>query len=214
MVELRKRKAPTQPATSSVAGKRSKKCQQSLIAENPAAQPKKTAPGLPSDNLTAAGDSLVLKGFGGEIETNDGVKTDLEKLVDESKSGVLLFTYPRASTPGCTKQACMFRDSHNYLSSTGFSVYGLSTDSLKANSTFRTKQKLPFPLLCDSASTLIAALGLKRVPKGTIRGVVAVDKQGKVLLLKSGGPDATVEAARQLVASAPNNDRNIQKTIS
>jgi peroxiredoxin Q/BCP len=98
-----------------------------------------------------------------------------------------------------TKQACMFRDGYDFLTSTGFSIFGLSADSPKANTTFRTKQTLPYPLLSDTASTLIAALGLKKNPKGTSRGVFAVDKEGKVLLLQAGGPDATLEAARQLV---------------
>jgi peroxiredoxin Q/BCP len=49
----------------------------------------------------AVGDIIDLEGFGGEIETNDGEKTTLKKLVDESKNGVVLFTYPKASTPGC-----------------------------------------------------------------------------------------------------------------
>jgi len=47
------------------------------------------------------GDTITVEGFGGEIETNDGVKTSLAKLLDESKAGVVLFTYPKASTPGC-----------------------------------------------------------------------------------------------------------------
>lgn len=57
------------------------------------------------------GDTITVEGFGGEIETNDGVKTSLAKLLEESKAGVVLFTYPKASTPGCefepaTKFAC------------------------------------------------------------------------------------------------------------
>lgn len=49
----------------------------------------------------AVGDVIDLEGFGGEVQTNDGEKTTLKKLVDDSKSGVVLFTYPKASTPGC-----------------------------------------------------------------------------------------------------------------
>ena len=48
-----------------------------------------------------AGDSITLAGFGGEIETQGGEKTSLQKLVEKSEKGVVLFTYPRASTPGC-----------------------------------------------------------------------------------------------------------------
>lgn len=94
----------------------------------------------------------------------------------------------------------MFRDSYDHLTSTGLSIYGLSADSPKANSTFKTKQKLPYPLLCDRNFSLIAALGLKKLPRGTVRGVFAINKNGEVLLSHAGGPDATVEATRQLVA--------------
>ena len=49
----------------------------------------------------SVGDTITLDGFGGEVETNDEEKVTLSKLVDDSKSGVVLFTYPKASTPGC-----------------------------------------------------------------------------------------------------------------
>lgn len=101
-----------------------------------------------------------------------------------------------------TKQACLFRDRHTHFTSGGFSVYGLSTDSPKANTTFQTKQNLPYPLLCDPHATLIGAIGFKKAPKGTTRGVFAVDKKGKVLLREAGGPDATVNAAQELVGSS------------
>ncbi|KAJ5238671.1 hypothetical protein N7468_003290, partial [Penicillium chermesinum] len=132
-------------------------------------------------------DLLDLERFGGEIETNDGQKTSLRSLLEESNAGVVIFTYPRASTPGCTKQACLFRDNHKLLTSTGLAIYGLSADSPKANTTFLTKQNLPYPLLCDPAFTLIGAIGFKKAPKGTTRGVFAVDKKGKVLLREAGG---------------------------
>jgi peroxiredoxin Q/BCP len=98
-----------------------------------------------------------------------------------------------------TKQACLFRDNHKHLTSTGLSIYGLSADSTKANTTFKTKQNLSYSLLCDPSATLIGAIGLKKIPKGTTRGVFAVDKKGKVLLREAGGPDATVDAVQKLV---------------
>lgn len=101
----------------------------------------------------------------------------------------------------------MFRDNYTHLSSTGLSIYGLSGDSPKANTTFKTKQKLPYPLLCDREATLIAAIGLKKKPKGTLRGVFAVDKNGKVLLCEAGGPDATVDAVQKIVANAASEDK-------
>lgn len=59
------------------------------------------APAAAATTKAVVGETIDLKGFGGEIETNEGEKTTLEKLVSESKNGVVLFTYPKASTPGC-----------------------------------------------------------------------------------------------------------------
>ncbi|KAM0178830.1 hypothetical protein ACHAPC_008298 [Botrytis cinerea] len=146
------------------------------------------------------GETIDLKGFGGEIETNEGEKTTLEKLVSESKSGVVLFTYPKASTPGCTTQVCAFRDSHPTLLLTGYTVYGLSKDSPKSNTTFKTNQKLPYTLLCDTKSTLISAIGLKNA-KGTTRGVFVIDKSGKVLAAQAGSPKGTLEVVEGLIGA-------------
>ncbi|KAF2722414.1 AhpC-TSA-domain-containing protein [Polychaeton citri CBS 116435] len=93
----------------------------------------------------------------------------------------------------------MFRDSYKPLTATGLDIYGLSTDSPKANTTFKTKQNLPYPLLCDPAATLIQAIGLKKAPKGTQRGVFVVTKEGKVLAAEPGGPAATVEVVKKIV---------------
>ncbi|OJJ94660.1 hypothetical protein ASPACDRAFT_82473 [Aspergillus aculeatus ATCC 16872] len=210
MVELRKRKATTQPLETEQKSKR-------ILELDPASKrgPKQvTAGGALADASSDAyhespkvGETLDLNQFGGEFENHDGTKLRLKDLVDSSKSGIVLFTYPRASTPGCTKQACLFRDNYESLTSSGMSVYGLSADSPKANTTFKSKQKLPFPLLCNSSYTLIAALGFKKMPKGTTRGVFAVNKLGRVLLHQRGGPDATVEAARQIVIASKEEKR-------
>ncbi|KAF4460108.1 peroxiredoxin Q BCP [Fusarium albosuccineum] len=151
------------------------------------------------DSKVEVGDVVNLDGFGGEIETNDGDKTTLKKLVDDSKSGVILFTYPKASTPGCTKQVCFFRDSYEPLTADGLAIHGLSTDSPKANTTFKEKQKLPYPLLCDPKATLIEAIGFKKAPKGTTRGVFVIDKEGKVLVAEAGSPQGTVDKVKALV---------------
>lgn len=100
MVELRKRKAPTQPNITETKGKRGKKEETSSSDR----QTRKTNDATNADSLAGVpnvGDTIALDGFGGEIETNDGTKTNLKELVATSKSGVVLFTYPKASTPGC-----------------------------------------------------------------------------------------------------------------
>ncbi|EBA27397.1 thioredoxin peroxidase dot5 [Aspergillus fumigatus] len=203
MVELRKRKAPSQnPATKN----KSKRLKETASEETSPTLVQSSKEDERSTHVShkkppTVGDTIDLDNFGGEVELNDGTKTTLKHLVDTSKSGIVLFTYPRASTPGCTKQACLFRDKYDYITSTGLSIYGLSADSIKANSSFKAKQSLPYPLLCDTASTLISSLGFKKTPRGTTRGVFAVDKQGKVLLLQPGGPDATVDAVQQLISA-------------
>ena len=99
-----------------------------------------------------------------------------------------------------TTQVCLFRDTYTPLTATGLSIYGLSTDSPKANTTFKTKQNLPYPLLCDPSASLIGAIGLKKSPKGTQRGVFVVKKDGEVLAAEPGGPAATVVVVKGVVA--------------
>ncbi|KAI2625881.1 AhpC-TSA-domain-containing protein [Hypoxylon sp. NC1633] len=203
-VELRKRKAPA-PVPEPPAKKQSKVSKVAAkvkdTVKGKAAKPA-NANGASKPTKPVVGGTIALDGFGGEVETNDGDKTTLKALVDESKSGVVIFTYPKASTPGCTNQACLFRDSYEPLTKGGLAIYGLSTDSPKANTAFKTKQNLPYPLLCDPSATLIDAIGLKKAPKGTTRGVFAIDKDGKVLLAEPGGPAATVDAVKKLVAES------------
>ncbi|KAI1439248.1 thioredoxin-like protein [Xylaria sp. CBS 124048] len=170
-------------------------------AKDAVAKPAAKTNGSKKSAMPAVGDTISLQDFGGEVETNDGVKTTLKALVDESKAGVVLFTYPKASTPGCTNQVCLFRDSYSDLTKDGLTIYGLSIDSPKANTTFKTKTNAPYPLLCDPSATLIEAIGLKKEPKGTTRGVFVVDKTGKVLLAEPGSPAGTVDAVKNLVAS-------------
>lgn len=81
-------------------------------APAPAAPPAKTANKKKAGKV-AVDDVVDLEDFGGEIETNDGKKTSLKDLVEESKAGVVLFTYPKASTPGCAYLSTL----SNHLSS-------------------------------------------------------------------------------------------------
>jgi peroxiredoxin Q/BCP len=94
----------------------------------------------------------------------------------------------------------LFRDAYEPLTGTGLSIFGLSNDSPKANTTFKTKQNLPYPLLCDPKQTLIGAIGLKKEGNKTTRGVFVVDKTGKVLAAEPGGPAATVDVVKAIVA--------------
>ncbi|KAH8693114.1 thioredoxin-like protein [Talaromyces proteolyticus] len=212
MVELRKRKTP--PSAAAPAQEKKPKSTKPKGKAESTQEKKKTSSASSKTPVPKTGETISLKGFGGEIQTNDGTSTTLEALVASSKSGIVIFTYPKASTPGCTKQACMFRDKHEHLTSTGLSIYGLSADSPKANTTFKTKQNLPYPLLCDPNATLIGSLGLKKSPKGTVRGVFAVDKNGKVLLLEHGSPVGTVDAVEKIVGEAAKDEDKAEEAES
>lgn len=215
MVELRKRKTPppaparpakkkagAKPATSKAGkAKAAVAAKVEAIKEVVTGGPNGAKKSAPAAGAPSVGDSIDLASFGGEIETHDGTKTTLAKLVEDSKAGVILFTYPRASTPGCTTQACLFRDAYAPLTTTGLSIYGLSSDSPKANTAFKTKHNLPYTLLCDPSATLIKAIGMQKAAKGTKRGVFVVDKAGKVLAAEGGGPQATVDVVKKVVDS-------------
>ena len=102
--ELRKRKAPAvEPAAAPPSKKKGPVAKAvAKVKEVVSGSPKAAKTNGPSSaSKIAVGETISLSGFGGEIETNDGVKTTLKKLVDESTAGVVLFTYPKASTPGC-----------------------------------------------------------------------------------------------------------------
>lgn len=206
-VELRKRKAPP-PAPEPPKKKAAKAKTEPKAKED--AKPKKAEPapaktnGAGSKKVTV-GDTVDLPTFGGKVTLNDGTETTLAELVEKSGSGVVLFTYPKASTPGCTTQACLFRDSYEPLTKGGLAIYGLSRDSPKSNTTFQEKQKLPYPLICDPKATLISAIGLSKAPSSTQRGVFVVDKDGKVLLAEPGSPAGTVAAVKKLVESKDTN---------
>ncbi|KAF2100617.1 AhpC-TSA-domain-containing protein [Rhizodiscina lignyota] len=199
MVELRKRKepppAPEKPTKKTTATSKLAKVKNAVIEKVEGAINDKA----PAAEAPIVGQTIDLAAFGGEVETHDGSKTSLKQLVDESEAGIVLFTYPKASTPGCTTQACLFRDAYEPLTVTGLSIYGLSSDSPKANTAFKTKQKLPYPLLCDPSYSLIRAIGMAKAPKGTKRGVFVIAKDGKVLACEGGGPKATVDVVKKVV---------------
>ena len=102
-VELRKRKAPP-PTPTPVAKKRANSTKgDAKVKEDAKVATKAVTNGgkAPAPAKVAVGDVIALDGFGGEVETHDGERTTVKKLVDESDRGIVLFTYPKASTPGC-----------------------------------------------------------------------------------------------------------------
>lgn len=72
----------------------------------------------------------------------------------------VVYFYPRADTPGCTKQACSLRDAYTRLTDRGVKVIGVSTDSPEAQKRFQEKYKLPFTLIADTDKKVLAAFGV------------------------------------------------------
>ena len=93
-----------------------------------------------------------------------GVRHNLTEITS-SGNKVILYFYPRDSTPGCTVQACDFRDDMARLSSHGYTVFGVSKDSAKSHENFIGKQELNFPLLMDEDGTIHEAFGTWRLKK-------------------------------------------------
>ncbi len=83
------------------------------------------------------------------------------KIAELGKAGYLLvYFYPKADTPGCTKQACSLRDSYAALTDKGVKILGVSSDKAKSQKAFQEKYKLPFELLADDDATVIKAFGV------------------------------------------------------
>jgi peroxiredoxin Q/BCP len=82
------------------------------------------------------------------------------KLSDYKGKKLVLFFYPKASTPGCTMEACNLRDNYQTFISKGFDVLGVSADSAKRQQNFITKNKLPYRLLADEDKAVINAYGV------------------------------------------------------
>ncbi len=110
------------------------------------------------------------------------------KLSDYKGRKVIVYFYPAASTPGCTKQACDFRDNLRDLDGAGFDVVGISPDKPEKLAKFRDKEQLTFPLLSDPDRKVLTewggAYGEKTMYGKTVQGVIrstfVVDEKGKI----------------------------------
>jgi thioredoxin-dependent peroxiredoxin len=81
-------------------------------------------------------------------------------LSDFKGMNVILYFYPKDDTPGCTAEACDFRDNYQSMVSRGFEVIGISTDDEKSHKKFETKYNLPFTLIADEDKSIVEAYGV------------------------------------------------------
>jgi peroxiredoxin Q/BCP len=114
-----------------------------------------------------------------EGPTGDGTKLGLKNFV--GKKNVVLYFYPKDDTPGCTKEACSFRDNLQSVRKMGAEVIGVSLDSVESHKKFATKYKLPFPLISDKEKRIANAYGvLKDTGASASRVTFIIDKAGKI----------------------------------
>src|SRR3712207_6716446 len=128
------------------------------------------APGDPAPDFTLPSDS-----------------GDTVSLKDLRGRKVVLYAYPAAMTPGCTKQACDFRDSLASLQAAGYEVIGISPDKPAKLARFREHDALTFPLVSDADKTVLTAYGAYgekqmygRTVTGVIRSTFVIDEDGRI----------------------------------
>ena len=119
---------------------------------------------------------------------------------------VVLYFYPRDDTPGCTTEACSFRDDYSHYTQAGVTILGVSPDTSKAHAKFKAKYGLPFSLLADTeheVCELYQVWGLKKAMGreyyGVFRTTYLIDEDGKIIKVfenvKPAGHSAEILAA-------------------
>jgi peroxiredoxin Q/BCP len=120
-----------------------------------------------------------------ELKDQDGKEWRLKDLQGQK---VILYFYPADDTPGCTKEACDFRDSHQYWQNAGYLVLGVSPQGIESKKAFAEKFSLNFPILADDDGSVSKAYSAVRdmpgdwkgIPLITSRSTFVIDENGKI----------------------------------
>ena len=118
-------------------------------------------------------------------------------LSDLKGQTVVLYFYPRDNTPGCTKEACNFRDNYPQFQSENIAVCGISTDTVKSHQKFAVKHNLPFPLLADEDITVSTAYGVYGLKKFMGKEYMGIKRTTFVI-----APDGTIANIYKKVKTA------------
>jgi len=114
-----------------------------------------------------------------EGPTSDGSRLGLKDFA--GKKNVVLYFYPKDDTPGCTREACSFRDNLQPIRDMGAEIVGVSLDSIQSHDRFANKYGLHFPLISDKDKRIATAYGVLRdIGLSTNRVTFIIDKKGKV----------------------------------
>jgi peroxiredoxin Q/BCP len=114
-----------------------------------------------------------------EGPTTDGTQLRLKDFI--GKKNVVLYFYPKDDTPGCTKEACSFRDNLQPIRSMGAEIVGVSLDSVESHKKFTAKYRLTFPLISDKGKRIATSYGVLKDNKTSAKRVTfLIDKRGRV----------------------------------
>jgi peroxiredoxin Q/BCP len=102
------------------------------------------------------------------------------RLSDERGHALIVYFYPKDETPGCTKEACAFRDAWDKFKAANVQIFGVSTDDEASHAEFAKKEKLPFPLLADPEGAWVKAFGVSTTLGMASRVSFLIDGAGKV----------------------------------
>ena len=143
--------------------------------------------------------SLKIGDASPQFEAKDNVGNTI-RLSDYTGKKLVLFFYPKASTPGCTAEACNLSDNYQSFLAKGYDVLGVSADSAKRQQNFINKYDFPFPLLADEDKAVIEAFGVWGPKKfmgkeydGIHRTTFVIDEKGMIedIILKVKTKDHT-----------------------
>jgi len=119
-----------------------------------------------------------------ELEDSEGT---VHKLSDYQGETIVVYFYPKDDTPGCTKEACSFRDSYKDFKDAGVTIIGISPDKVESHKKFKDKYALPFTLLADSDHEVCESYGVWGLKKsfgreyeGVYRTTFIIDPEGQV----------------------------------
>lgn len=122
-----------------------------------------------------------------EFELLDDRNT-LRRLSDFRGKYVVLYFYPKDDTPGCTKEACNFRDDYSAYEKAGVTILGVSPDAPRSHAAFKARFQLPFPLLADEGHKVCDLYGvwgpkkfMGREYEGVLRTTFLIDPQGNIV---------------------------------
>ncbi len=129
-----------------------------------------------------------------QLKDQSGENFDIDQYI--GNTAMVIYFYPKDDTPGCTKEACSFRDSYEAFTDKNIKVIGISSDDVESHKNFAAKYNLPFTLLADTESEVRNLFGVKNNAFGLIPGRVTyvIDQKGEVIFMY----DSQLKAAKHI----------------